>query len=330
LRRDMGVVDSHFSPSPMSEFWIRKQQQIKTYPDGNYIDGGVRYLLAARKEGNITIQPAQINLAFRASQANAWGGFIPQLSWKRYVSDPLHIEVKPLPNKIDLVGDMNISITVDKTTIPVNGAVNATIRIAGRGNFKDIGNLKPSIPGVATFDNDAQIQYDLGDGEYSGVYSKKITFVADENFTIPSIGFSYFNTKTKQIVDLKTQPIQITVTGSVPKSDNKLQVIQNSVKTVSKQPYGLSWGWFVLVSLLSLIVGIVIGVLRPWTLIKKPQKQGHISLKDSKKILTRLMQYQDDPDVREMIEVLEKKLYTSQEVALDMKKLKELQKRYDF
>lgn len=329
LRRDMGVVDSHFSSSPMSDFWVRKQQQIKTYPAGNYIDGGVRYLLKARKEGNITIEPAQINLAFRASQANAWGSFIPQLSWKRYVSNPLHVRVKPLPTNINLVGDMNISIAVDKTKIPANGAVNATIKVTGRGNFKDIGNLKPQIPGVAVFDNDAKIKDFLGENEYHETYTKEITFVADQNFTIPSIGFSYFNTQTKEVVKLATKPINITVVGSRVKTHGKLQVIEDSAPTSTQHSSAISWILLLIVSIISLVIGIFIGLFRPWKLIKKKETTAHISIKDTKRILNRLIQHQDDPDVREMIDILEKKLYTSEEVTVDMKKLKELKKKYN-
>lgn len=332
LHNGLGIVNSNFIPSPLnSNFWVLKQKHIASYLKEDYVNGGIIYLLSARKYGLTTIKPAKVSLAKQIARTNAFGSlFAPQLSWKQYVSNTLHVNIKPLPKGVDLVGNMKLSISVDRLKALANSPVNAVIKITGEGNFAQVPSLKPNISNIAIFANDAKIKYNLSTKGYHEIYTKKITFVADNNFTIPSITLKYFNVISKKIVILKTKPIKIIILGGSVIT-KKLQVVTapKMIKIVS-QPLLLSTKYLVIAFVVGLMIGILIMLLSPWKYLKKRTVKKDISLKDTRAIIIKLMKYKDNEEVQEMIEELEKKLYTSQDIVINMKKLKILKKRYNF
>ncbi len=328
LRRGLDVVNSNFIPSDLkNNFWILKKKQIKTYINGDYIDGGVIYLLSARKSGLVTIAPAKISLA---TQNNNFNSFFPtQLNWKQYISNALHVNINPLPQGVNLAGDMKLSISVNKLKVLANTPVNATIKISGKGDLTQVPSFKLNIPKIAIFSKNAKVTYNLTPSGYQEVYTKKITFVADNNFTIPSLKLKYFNTNSKNVVTLKTKPIKITVVGGFVAIHKKLQVI-SAPKTTKMVKQTSQTSYFYLI--VAFIVGLIVGSLSIFllSLRGKKTKEKNVSLNDTRAIITKLIKYKDDKEVSQMIDELEKKLYTSQDIIIDMKKLKALKKRYKF
>ena len=83
---------------------------------------------------------------------------------------------------------------------------------------------------------------------------------------------------------------------------------------------------------ISLVAGFILGiaVMLLKGVFKKERTVVHVSSKDTKAILARLIEHKEDADAKEMIELLEKKLYTDEDVTVDKGKLKELRKRYGF
>ncbi len=334
IRRDMKIVDSKFAPSDMNGFWIKKQQQAAGTYSGDYLQTKVTYILAAQRDGNLTIEPAKMSLAQRvAVQDQFFGDMMPNLKWSRYISNSLHLKVKPLPEGIDLVGrDIKMDIAIDKTKVNQNEPVNATIKLTGAGNFEDVGSVKPFIPNVSVFEDDAKIEHFIKNGVYSGEYTKKMAFVADGNFTIPSIEIKYLDTKTDSIKILKTDPVHVEVIGGGAKQkDEPLKIeqsSQNSDKVVVKTEGKISYLYSGLFALAGFILGVVLMLILPLITFKK--STAHISSKDTKAILSRLIEFKDDVEVKEMIDILEKKLYSGEDVVIDKTKLKELRKKYEF
>ena len=334
IRRDMKIVDSKFEPSSMNGFWVKKQQQLAGSYEGDYLQTKVIYILAAQRDGNLTIQPAKMSLAQRtAARDPFFGDLMPNLNWSRYLSNALHVKVKPLPNGVDLVGsDIMMNISVDKTKVNQNEPVNATVKLSGRANFEDVGSIKPFIPNISVFEDDAKIEHFIKNGTYSGEYTKKMAFVGDGNFTIPSIEIKYLDTKTNSVKSIKTQPIHVTVVGGgVKKSDEPLKIEKASQQTaaaVVKPQEKISYITTALSALGGFILGILFMLIKP--LLGSKKNNTHISSKDTKAILSRLIEFKDDADVKEMIDLLEKKLYAGEDVVIDKTKLKELRKRYGF
>lgn len=334
IRRDMKIVDSKFEPSGMNGFWVKKQQQLEGSYEGDYLQTKVIYILAAQRDGNLTIQPAKMNLAQRAvSRDPFFGDMMPNLSWNRYISNALHVKVKPLPNGIDLVGsDIKMDISVDKTKVNQNEPVNATVKLSGAANFEDVGSIKPFIPNVSVFEEDAKIEHFIKNGRYSGEYTKKLAFVGDGNFTIPPIEVKYLDTKTNSIKSIKTEPLHVEVTGgALKKSDEPLKIEKASEQKqepVKQTEENISYIYVVVSAIGGFVLGILFMLIKPFLSFKK--ESTHISSKDTKAILARLIEFKDDADVKEMIDLLEKKLYAGENIVIDKTKLKELRKRYGF
>jgi len=333
LKNGSGVVDSNFTPPSLSaNFKIIKQTQISPYRDGDYTDAGVIYLLAARHTGRIKIPQAEVSLGYQSGQNPMFSGFLqPQLRWKRYFSNTLHVNILPVPKKVPLVGSMAISLDINKTSVEANRAVNAVVSVSGYGNFSDIGSLKPKIQGVAIFANTPKVSYSLASHTYHCAFTQKMTFVADKDFTILPFKLTYFDPKLKKIITIKTKAVKIHVTGAVPGTfKHPLQIIAPAAKTIIKKQTVLSYRYIGTAAVAGFVIGVLVMLLAPWRLFRRTKKHSDISLKDTRKIITKLMQHKDDQEAKEMIDILETKMYVSKDINVDMKKLKELKKRYDF
>ena len=335
-RRDMKVVDSKFAPPDLSGFWVKKQQQEQPVVEGDYVVTKVIYIVAAQRDGNLSIANAKMSLAQREmNQDPFFANFMPALKWSRYISNSLHVKVKALPKGVDIAGSgLTLDMQLDKTKANANEPVNATIKLSGAVNFEDIGSLKPFIPNVSVFEDDAQIKHDIKNGEYVGEYTKKLAFVADNNFTIPAITVTYLNTKTHEIKVLQTKPVKVEIIGGGPQKNEAPLVVEKAPKeavenVVSKQDKGVSDLYLLLAAVGGFVFGMAFMLLIP--LVKgSKEKSITIASSDIKGILVALIEYKEDSDVKEMIELLEKKLYLDEDVKVDKNKLKALRKKYGF
>jgi hypothetical protein len=83
---------------------------------------------------------------------------------------------------------------------------------------------------------------------------------------------------------------------------------------------------------ISAFIGFLLGVgfmiFKPY--LRREKSEAPVSHKDTKALLAKLIEFKEDDEVREMIEILEKKAYLGQNVNIDKKKLQELRKKYKF
>ncbi|NPA65351.1 MAG: protein BatD, partial [Epsilonproteobacteria bacterium] len=150
-KHDAEAIDSKFFPPKLDGFWIKYQSQPQKKQEGEYEVTTIHYIMAAQRSGTLHIAPAKIKIATREMSRDYWSVLSPSIRWKTYFSNPLDIEVKPLPSGIDLVGDFSIDFQVDKTTVHPNEAVNGKIIIKGDGNLEDIKKFVPYIPNANVF-----------------------------------------------------------------------------------------------------------------------------------------------------------------------------------
>ena len=333
IRRDMKVLDSKFEGSDMNGFWIKKQQQEPDSVDGDYIVTKITYALAAQKTGELILKPASMSLAQQAMKNDFFGGVASDVKWDRYLSNSLHVKVKPLPSGVDLVGtDIHLHIIIDKTKVNQNEAANVTLKMDGLANFEDVGNLKPFVANVSVFEDDAKVEHLIKNAIYSSEYTKKIAFVSDKSFTIPSIEIKYFDTKTHEIRTLKSESLHVEVVGSkAAKKNEPLMIEKGSQGNTSSLFDGDSKFLYIIIAV-SAFVGFLLGIgvmlLKPF--MARDKTEAPVSHKDTKALLTKLIEFKADDEVREMIELLEKKAYLGENVTIDKTKLKELRKKYKF
>ncbi|UCN01013.1 BatD family protein [Sulfurimonas sp. SWIR-19] len=324
-KKDAEAVDSKFIAPDFKGFWIKGESQATRTEKDGFIITKASYRLAPQREGNLTIKPAQLKIATRISSRDVWGGFMPQIKWKSYFSNPVELHVKPLPNNAKIVGNFTIEATADKLQINPNEAVNVTVKVRGEGNLEDIKSFKPYIPGVNVFDEKINIK--------GNTLTQKLAFVSDKDFTIPPFSLAFYNLKTKRVEKISTQPIHIKVNGAVKKTALKIKReasaqtteqplhVKNRPKVYDKLSIGIAF-----------VAGVIIGILimmfaKP---VKFLKKERILNLNDEKLLLIKLLPYKDkDEEVRKVVDILEANLYSSKKEKIDKKLVKELLKKYD-
>ncbi|MCD6191156.1 MAG: BatD family protein [Sulfurimonas sp.] len=317
------AVDSKFIAPPMKGFWIKDESKPERRNDGEYTITSVRYILAPQREGSLKIEPAQISIASRTSSRDVWGSFSPQIKWKSYFSNELDLNIKPIPFGASLVGEFTISAKADKTKISPNEAVNVTVEVHGSGNLEDIKTFKPYIEDVSVFDEKILVK--------GMKLTQKLALVGDNDFVIPPFKLKFFNPKTNKIETVSTSEIKVEVLGAKVKPELKIKRDETGVKeevkvktevvTSALNPILVS-----LVFVLGIVFGIVLMILKPWSMFKREKS---LNIKDEKLLLVKLLPFKDDKEVQDILDILENNLYSQDKKKIDKKVLKELLKKYE-
>ncbi|MBL0707577.1 MAG: BatD family protein [Sulfurimonas sp.] len=319
-KRNVEAVDSKFVAPILKGFWIKSESKPKRIDSEKYTTTKITYKMAAQRVGQLSITPAQLQIASRTHIRDSWGSWIPKIKWKTYFSNELIVDVKKLPADVSLVGDFNIVASVDKTQINSNEAINLTIKVQGNGNLEDIKSFKPYIDGVNIFDEKIVIK--------ENILTQKIVFVGDSDFLIKPFTLKYFNPTTKEIKTISTDAIDIKVKNS--KAQTKLIVEKEQVKPVEKvvltKESEVPKYWFVLVFVLGLASGVFIMLLKSY---KFKTKKQVVSIKEPKILLVKFLPYKHNEDVRAMMDILERNIYEDAKIEVDKKLLRELVKKYD-
>ena len=314
------AVDSKFIPPSLQGFWVKGESKPTRIQEGDYTTTKIIYSMAPQREGSLNISSAQMRIASRAHTRDSWGGFIPQIKWKSYFSNELDIVAKPLPEGVSLVGDFSIEAKVQSMELNANEAVNVTIKVIGDGNLEDIKTFKPYVEGVSVFDEKTVVQ--------NGVLTQKIAFVAERDFTIPAFSLKFFNPLTKEIKNVSTKPINIKVKNAKPKQE--LNIKRDDTKENSSVKENVKKEFDVLLTVFTFVAGLAVGIfimlLKPLELFKKDKK---FNIKDHKMLLVKLLPYEEDEEVKQIVDVLENNIYSNEKKELDKKLLKEIVKRYD-
>ncbi|WP_457747274.1 BatD family protein [Sulfurimonas sp.] len=325
-RKDAEVVDSKFLKPDFQGFWVKGESQASRTDDGEYIVTTAKYKLAPQREGNLTISPAQIKIATRANRRDMWGSFMPQIKWRSYFSNEVKIEAKPLPNNAKYVGDFSIKAYADKTKINSNEAVNVTVEVVGDGNLEDIESFKPFIAGVNVFEEKVQVK--------GNKLTQKLAFVADNNFTIPPFKLAFYNLKTKKVEQIQTKPIHITVTGVAKHDSNNLKIARErsnqstqEKSQVAVASQSVNFLYIVFAFVVGLILGVSLMLVKSFKLSAGEKK---FNIKDEKLLLIKLLPYKDEnQDVKKLVDILEKNIYSNEKEKLDKNLIKEIVKRYN-
>ncbi|QSZ41273.1 oxygen-tolerance protein [Sulfurimonas aquatica] len=322
-KRNAQAVDSKFIAPDFKGFWTKEESQPKRTDDGEYITTTVVYKLAAQRSGVLSIPPAQLKIASRVG-SNQWGTLIPQVKWKSYYSNELSITANPLPNGVNIIGDFSINVSVAKTEINSNEAVNLTINVNGNGNLEDIKSFKPYLQGVNVFDEKIVVK--------GNSLTQKLAFVSDRDFTIEPFKLEYFSIKTGKIETIQTKAIDIKVSGEVTSQESKVKIKRDETTSELNQEVkevvvtkAIDKLWIAL----AFVVGIALGVLGMLFKARKGERRGKsIDLQDEKLLLIKLLPYKDNADVKEIVDILENNIYSKDKKSLDKKKVKEIIKSY--
>ncbi len=327
-KRGAEAIDSKFYPPKLDGFWIKHQSEPKKSVDGEYVVTTIHYKMAAQREGDLKITPAKIKIAMRDLTKDYWNNFAPAIKWKTYYSNAIEMKVYAPPKGVKLVGSFDIRLSVDKTSVHPNEAVNAVITIKGDGNIEDLEAFKPYIPHANVFEEKPVINQE------NGVFTQKIAFVADESFTIPAFSIRFFDPKTKKIETKSTKVVHIEVIGS--KQRKKELVIKKgsedtalgsakSEETHIATSFAITW------MVLSFFAGAFMGGMLVFLKLHPSTKKRlrRLSTDDKRVLFIKLLPYKDHRDVKELLDQLENVLYGKNDTTIDKGKIKEIINKYN-
>jgi hypothetical protein len=230
-RKDLNIVSLEFEKPEFDGFWVKKLKSDVKKNDPIYNYQSLHYLLFPQKPGKQEIGVMKINvLTLDNKYANSFF-FTGATNSTPVYSNVINLNIKPLPQGIDLIGKFAMEGSVDKKIVQAGEPVSYRLKIKGEGNIDDIKELKLEIPGVTIYENPAKKKYSIQKGNYGGVYDKVFSIVAAEDFVIPSVTLQYFDKGLNQVKALRTQEYAVQVIGEKKKEKAVLKVAQEEDKT---------------------------------------------------------------------------------------------------
>ncbi|QKF70942.1 BatD family protein [Campylobacter geochelonis] len=320
----------------LNNFWIRKLGDNTQSREGDYIVEKMVYLVFAQKSGEYEVSPLAMDIA----KAQSRGGdpffdmFMSDLQWQKIYSNPLKISVKPLPGGVENFGKFSISAYVDKNETNANEPVNLTIEIDGDGNIDDVKKFNLNFGDAMVYNNEPSIKSGFKDGKYGGKFTQKFAIVSDQNFTIPSVSFSYFDEDLGAVKTVKSNKIKIYVKNAPAKSASSFKEANLQTPTKKTEQNIINAQENPYVKWLNLAVGFVLGALTFYLFTKfkfrkKQEKSSSVLLKikaakSDKELFTLLLPYANDSKViKNTLCMLEENLYKNAKNIIDKKSLLE-------
>ncbi len=336
------------SEPDLKKFWVKKLPNLKQGSEGDYHTQTYTYVLFPQQEGNYTIPAPFAQLGKLVANQHSsifndpfFGSIGQRLKWQKLYANELNLNIKPLPNNLDIYGDFEIQAKVDKQEIKANKPVNLTLEIKGQGNLEDIKKFTLDIDNAVIYSDEPKV---TNSGPTKGFFVQKIAIVADRSFVIPAISFDYFDQKTQQPKTIKTKPIKINVIGSPtqPKEPNQIEqepAPQSTIKSKTitskatppstKSSTGDKLLWY----LLGLISGIGITILiyiakerlKNRTKKETPLRKKIKRTKDDKALFELLLPYRgEDPELKEILQQLEENIYYQGKHKIDQNLIMEI------
>jgi len=317
-------------------FFTKELGSEKSYMQGNYQVTQLDYLLTPEKEGNFTVGPATAKVGVAdTSRRDMFGRFFGTV-WTPIASNTIDIEVKPIPEDTDLVGDFTLQSSLDRQKTKANKPVNLTVRIEGEGNLEDFEFPAYDIDGVTVYSDDAKVQTQVVNKHIKSSYVKKFVFISDHDFTIPSKTISVYDTKTKAVKQLHVPSYKIEVAGNkaavVSQSPSTAGIVQTDIKPVTpkgqdnagskaKSVQTVAWWMIAVAFVLGMLVMYIAKLLPAFKRKPSPFKE-----EEALKLLYGHMS--EDKAVEEMVRKLYAKKSGDKSVQIDKKELKAMVERF--
>ena len=337
----------HYDKVELSEpefkkFWTKKLPNISQGQEGDYITQSYTYVLFPQEEGNLTIDAPFAQLG-QVVQSRGRGIFNDpffggrEMRWRKLYANNLTLDIKPLPNGLEMYGDYEIKAHIDRERVKANKPVNLTLEVKGIGNLEDIKKFELNLDKAVVYSDEPKV---FNSGPTRGVFQQKIAIVSDRNFTIPSFEFSFFDAKTKTSKTIKTKPIDIEVEGSTMVATAKASVIEQKVypsaepksQSVASQEEtpkveeslssGQKWLWYGLGLLSGLLLSLLAFLFKnresSHRKKERPLVQQVKRAKTERELFELLLPYRnEDRELKEILDALEKNIYASGEEKID-------------
>jgi hypothetical protein len=193
-----------------------------------------RVALFPQRSGEITIEPLEVDCSIRMPSQRRRGSLIDEFfggsifdSFQNVQqtvrSNAVRLQVKPLPTQNrpaafkGMVGNLEISATLEPRDIQVNDAANLVITVRGSGNLRMLEKPQVNFPlNLEVFDPNITDNITSGSSGISGsrVYDFILIPRTGGTFEIPSIPLAYFDPAAGRYVTKSTQAFTLEVSGA--------------------------------------------------------------------------------------------------------------------
>ena len=223
-----------------------------------------QFVLFPQQSGKLTIDAARFDASIAvATQVDPFdfdsffnGGGGGYMVKKSLFTPKLTIDVKALPDKpADFsggVGDLNISSSINSTSVKTNDAVTVKLVISGTGNLKLLSNPEVKFPeDFEIYDPKSENNFRLTSDGLSG--NKVIEYLAiprnPGDYKIPPVSFTYFDVKSKSYKTLTTEGYDLHVekgegnaTQTIANFTNKeeLKVLNEDIRFIKQNEVKLT------------------------------------------------------------------------------------------
>ncbi len=318
---DIQIAEANFSPPAFHDFWIKQGKDVPNKIEKGYHIYRLDYLLTPQKPGVLTIEPARMDIGLlRTGEKNTLR--FERVKWKSIFSNGLKINVKPLPEGVTLFGTYTIKAVVDKNVTKPEEPVHLTVTVTGRGNIEDIDDFNITSDVAAVYADKAKRSNRFDHGQKRTVMTQKFVFIADRNFTIPSLSLTWFDSQTHKIKTAKTAPIPIYVKGAKPAFHTAQLQKKPQYDLLPFTPErGLGWIWIVI----SFVAGA--GSVLLWLLWHKrprydkapiPTEKAIKKARNDKALLKLLLPFSGKfPEIDTLISKLEENIYRNAKHKID-------------
>ena len=238
------IVQTELEKPQFENVWIKQVgRPVREVKEDEVVET-YRYLIFPQKAGSFRLGPLTAKIARRVrvkppisdpffDADDFFNDFFARLEWKRVASNTIDLQVDPLPGGVELYGDFTIRADVDKREVKAGKPVELTVTVEGEGNVEDVPKFDLDIPGAVVYSDDPTVKEWVHGGKYGGRFMQKITIVADRDFTIPSLSLRYYDPKEEKVVEKRTAPIEVKVTGG---SHSTVASTKSSGPKVSNAP----------------------------------------------------------------------------------------------
>ena len=205
---DKQIVGLSLAKPDFKDFWYKQLDGQKEYEKNDFKFIEINFLMTPLKEGNLVINPLLIQLQLLEENLRS---FFSSTQVLKIYSNKLDLEIKKLPDNVELIGDFDISSSIGKQTINQGEAISYKLKISGIGNIDDIPDIKLPIENATIYENKPEIKTEVKDGNYSGVYEKVFSIIPNKSLVIPSIKLEYFDKNKEEIIIKQTDSFEIKV-----------------------------------------------------------------------------------------------------------------------
>ncbi|WP_345972215.1 hypothetical protein [Sulfurimonas diazotrophicus] len=290
-------VDFRFAAPELAHFQLLQSHAEERNENGKEL-WEKTYVVAPLQGGELSSGTAAMNVAERTYTQDAWGQWMPSVTWQQHLFEPVTLFANPVPGGVQAVGDFALKAVIDRNTTESGEPVRLTLSLSGCGNLATAQPLRMAVAGVSVFDEGHTANAAWKDGCYYNEVNRTFALVGARDFTIPSVRFRSFDPATQRVVTAASLPMPVHVRAAV--HSQQREIPKEETMTIWSLAAGSA-------------AGFVLGVALTLLAVRRRSREERVRVDSLRTALVALFKHLDDPEAKKSAEAVEKYLYEAAE-----------------